>query len=287
MAASTLTGFNWKNGAAGSYAAGGIITGGNSGINIDWEHHHGSGGVEVVTAQDMDIRPTLSCKVTGVTKGLIAPAFRTSYPKGALELDIMLQYGTDQMYWTIGSGAAAPAATCGVDRLRLSWTENSPLTADFDFLATTAVRTGSTLTAVALAAGQIPYENQHVVVTVASGDYKCIGFDAEIRNNLIARAPAVTRSTSSKRMKESIELGIAEVTYSATVLVPAGIDLAADAPAHNLGSVGTFNDGSTTITSTFTNIGYAEEPVALREREDGLVEWGLVFDCYQSSWAVT
>ncbi len=285
-----LTAFNWKEAAGGTYAAGGIVKGGDPGISSGFALHEGAGAVQIAYAEDMDIAPSVELEVTGATKTLLLHAFPASYPYGALTQDLILQFGTDTAGWEIGvpalGAADAITDTCCINRLVLSSREGEVARATLEFLALSATRDTNGIAPVALAAGQKPMRHGDATITFATADLTCIAWEATIGLNVTARGPAAARPSGEHRFKTLLDPGIPAVGLTATVLAPAGIDLAADAPAHNLGAVCALTDGTTTITSTFTNLGYRSEAFRLRERDNGLVEWSLDFSAYMDSWSM-
>jgi hypothetical protein len=284
-----LTGFQWKNGTAGTYAMPGIIIGGEDGTNLtNWQHHHGASGVEKIQASDVVAEPSVQVKCTDATKTLMALAYRASYPHGAIDSDLIIQFGDDDRTITVGENVAGDGATgCAINEMSVSWAEGGVLEASFGFVGLGAKWASTGISQAALGGSEVTFCDGMGVVTVASAELAVVGFEYTHRNGLSTRAPAVTRTSSQKRWPTVIQQSIAENTLRLTCLTDHDTDLDGDTVAHAVAATVVFNNGTTTITFTVSNGGLQHAPIRLREREDGRVEREFELDMAQGAVALT
>jgi hypothetical protein len=264
-----LTVCNWKEASGGTYAAPGIITGGEVSLGDQWEIVRGASGTRVADPLDIEPRVRLDVDVTDITKGLMGYAFRASQPRGAQQSDIYLQVATDDKGWEIND--------CVLDSLTVSWSTPGRVTASMEFMGLGATLDTDGIAQVALPATDTAYKAKEMTVTVAAGSVQCVGFDISVSNNHAFTALGDGRSASSLRFPDLLEQGEEDLEYSLTALTQVGTDLAADAPAFTIDSVVTFTNGTVSYTFTFTDMGYGDQPITLRAREDGRVRQALPF----------
>lgn len=269
-----LTGFQWKNGTGGTYAMPGILIGGDDGTNLtNWMHSHGASGVEKIHAADVVCEPNIRVKATDATKALALLAYRASYPHGALDSDLVVQFGDDDRTITSGLDAAGTGVTaCAINEFGLSWQEGGSLEASFGFVGLGAKWASTGISQAALPGTDIEFVDGMGVLTIASAELLVVGFDYTLRNGLSTRAPAVTRTSNQKRWPTVLQQSIEESTLSVTCLTDHDTDLDGDTLTHAVAATLVFNNGTTTITLTLSNTGLTHAPITLREREDGRVE---------------
>lgn len=274
-----LTGFQWKNGTGGTYAMPGVLIGGEDGTDLTaWQNHHGASGVELAQAHDVVCKPNIRVKATDATKALALLAYRASYPHGALDSDLVIQFGDDARTITSGLDAAGTGVTaCAIDEFTASWQEGGVLECGFNFLGLGAKWVSTGISQAALPGTDVLYPDGTGVITIASAELSVVGFEYTLRNRLNSRAPANTRTTNQKRWPTILEQGIEEQELTITALTDHDTDLDGDTLTHDVGGTIVFNNGTTTFTWTLTNGGLTHAPIQLRERDDGRVpyEFGI------------
>lgn len=259
-----------------TYVSPGLVVGGEAFARYDDAIRRGIGGQALFSAGGMRFGCNLDLEITNESKPLLQYAIRASYPAGALT-EVMVKAGTDAVDFLYENAV--------VNRLRVSGEPEAPFRASLEILAKKETET-AVGDAVEAIAGQLMDWYLGSVV-IASNPYDCVGFDLELSNGCDYLFDLDAKSSNVKRLPTAVKLGTEEVRLTVRLRDKLVFDVDADNPSRAIAAVIVGNDGTNSITFTFSNLAHTGgRPMPLVGPDDDVV-WAYELTGKQGSLAIT
>jgi len=265
-----------EQGEGPTYVSPGLIVGGEAFARYTDAIRRGVGGQALFSAGGMRFGCNLDLELTNESKALLLHAIRASYPAGALT-EVMVKAGDDAVDLLYENAV--------VNRLRVSGEPEVPFRASLEILAKKETET-AVGDAVEAIAGQL-VDWYHGSIAIDGDPYDCLGFELELANGCDYLFDLDSKAAESKRLPTAIKLGTEEVRLTVRLRDMLAFDPDADTPSRAIAAIIIGNDGTNSITFTFSGLAHTGgRPMPLVGPDDDVV-WAYELTGKQGSLVIT
>jgi hypothetical protein len=234
----------WGSGSSADTGTG-IITGGSVGVSAEPRVRTGIGGVSVRRGGLITPRGSADMYVTGGNAGLIAEAFRDSYPRGDLS-KLVIEGGADE--WSLAYSTAL------IETLSFTYSQGEGLRAS---IAWGALEVDEGSGSSQIADSSPDFEDYEFTCKIGGAEYGVTDFTCAIDNHISWLTAADTKTAGKKRLPTHAVVGAETSTASITTSVPilkAALGWLADCPTEASIVLDGTNCSGDQVTVTLTNL---------------------------------